>query len=404
MKLAAPLDFNLNEARNLVWQSLGTAPTSVEGRSYYDSVLHVVRYYNGTTWISMVDAVPVATYTANTIAAADTSGAPTARTIAIDSFVGRATGVNGGAIGSITAAQARTVLGSLDNFTPPASDLNLNSHKITGLATPASASDAANKGYVDATVQGLDVKASVRVASTANVSVSSAPSTIDGVTLASGDRVLLKDQTAPAENGIRVFTAAGASLDRAADAATSAMVTTGMFTFVAEGTANADKGWVLTTNDAITLGTTALAFTQFSGSGTVVGTTNRISVTGNQVDVDTAYAGQTSIVTLGTITTGVWNGTAIPVLYGGTGATTAAGAKTNLLFLTRYTTTIGDGSSSSFTVTHNLNSLAVTVEIYEVATGLTVYADVTRTTVNALTVGGFTTVPTSAQYAVVVIG
>uniref|UniRef100_UPI003F4943F7 hypothetical protein n=1 Tax=Streptosporangium sp. CA-235898 TaxID=3240073 RepID=UPI003F4943F7 len=119
------------------------------------------------------------------------------------------------------------------------------------------------KTLVAAATSNLDYKGSVRVASTANVSVSTAPSTIDGVTLASGNRVLLKNQTAAAENGLYVFSAAGAALTRAADADAGTEVTPGLWVTVEEGTANADTAWWLTTDGTITVGTTALTFTEF---------------------------------------------------------------------------------------------------------------------------------------------
>ncbi|MER5322321.1 hypothetical protein [Streptosporangium roseum] len=119
------------------------------------------------------------------------------------------------------------------------------------------------KTLVNSAVSNLDYKGSVRVASTANVSVSSAPATIDGVTLAAGNRILLKNQTAAAENGLYAFASAGAALTRAADADTGTEVTPGLWVTVEEGTANADSAWWLTTDGAITVGTTALTFTEF---------------------------------------------------------------------------------------------------------------------------------------------
>ena len=141
---------------------------------------------------------------------------------------------------------------------------------MTGMLTLAGAPTAdlhaATKAYVDSVVQGLDVKESVRVATTANVDLASVAS-VDGVTLAEGDRVLVKDQTNAAENGIYVKGAAG--LTRAADCV-QGKVSSGMFTFVEEGTVNANNGFALTTDGAITVGTTALTFSQFSGAGQII--------------------------------------------------------------------------------------------------------------------------------------
>lgn len=174
----------------------------------------------------------------------------------------------------------------------------------------------------------LDVKGSVRVASTVNISITSAlinGSVIDGVTVVTGDRVLLKNQTIGSENGIYDVVVTGIAL-RSIDANTNVKVTSGMYTFVSEGMSNASNGYVLTTPSTIILGTTVLTFTQFSGAGQitagtgltkngntidVVGTTNRIIVNTDNIDIASSYVGQTSITSLGTITIGVWNGTAI---------------------------------------------------------------------------------------------
>jgi len=225
----------------------------------------------------------------------------------------------------------------LDQFAAPTGSVGFNSQKITGLADPTAAQDAATKAYVDATKQGLDVKDSVRAATTANITLSGTQ-TIDGVSLIAGDRVLVKDQSTGSANGI--YNVAEGAWTRSIDANISAEVTGGLFVFVKEGTTNADNGYVLTTNDPITLDTTALSFTQFSGAGQITGgdgltktgntlnvggTANRISVTADAVDIASTYVGQSSITTLGTISTGTWNGSTIAVAYGGTGATTLTG-------------------------------------------------------------------------------
>lgn len=230
----------------------------------------------------------------------------------------------------------------LDQMAAPTAAVAFNSQRITGLADPVSSQDAATKAYVDATAIGLDFKQSVRAATTANITLSGTQ-TIDGVTLIAGDRVLVKDQTTASANGL--YNVAAGAWARTAGSDTSAEVTSGLFCFVEEGTVNADSGWVLATNNPITLGTTNLQFVQFSGAGQitagagltktgntldVVGTANRITVAADSIDIASTYVGQASITTLGTISTGVWQGTAVAVLYGGTGATTAAGARTNL--------------------------------------------------------------------------
>jgi hypothetical protein len=159
---------------------------------------------------------------------------------------------------------------------------------LTLSGAPSSDLQAATKGYVDATATGLDVKASCRVASTANIVLATGTAlTIDGVVTVAGDRVLVKDQSTASQNGIYVV-AAGA-WSRSTDADTSAEVTAGMFTFVSEGTANADSGWVLTTNDAIVLGTTDLTFAQFSGAGQITAG-DGLTKSGNTLNVVTANA------------------------------------------------------------------------------------------------------------------
>ncbi len=150
-------------------------------------------------------------------------------------------------------------------------NISASSARIIDVADPVSANDAANKSYVDSVKQALDIKDSVRVASTGNLAIASDlqnGDSVDGVNLNTGDRVLLKNQTDASENGIYVAVASGAA-SRATDANVSADVTAGMFVFVREGTANKANGFVLTTNDTINLGTTDLTFTQFSGAGTV---------------------------------------------------------------------------------------------------------------------------------------
>ena len=158
------------------------------------------------------------------------------------------------------------VLGRLDQISAPTAPVSLNNQRITNLADPTASTDAATKSYIDALLQGFAWKDDVRAASTANVVIASGlvnATVLDGVTVATGDRVLLKNQTTASENGIYIVAASGAA-SRSADADSSGDVQA-MTTFVNEGTANGDTAWTLTTNAPITLGTTALAFAKVFG-------------------------------------------------------------------------------------------------------------------------------------------
>ena len=126
------------------------------------------------------------------------------------------------------------------------------------------------KEYVDAVKVGLDFKDSVRVATTANLTIGGPGAAIDGVSLSSGDRVLVKNQSTASQNGIYLWNGAASAMTRATDADSDVEVTAGMFVFVEEGTVNADNGFVLTTDGSITVGSTSLTFTQFSGAGQIV--------------------------------------------------------------------------------------------------------------------------------------
>lgn len=207
----------------------------------------------------------------------------------------------------------------LDQMSVPTAAVSLNSQKITNVADPTAAQDAATKSYVDGVAQGLDIKHSVVAATTANITLS-APQTIDGVAVVAGDRVLVKDQTTANQNGIYVVNAAAWTRSADTDAWTELVSS---FVFVEKGTANSDSGWVCTVDSGGTLGTTAIVWSQFSGAGQitpgngltkngntldVVGTTNRITVNADSIDIASTYAGQTSITTLGTVTTGTIDG------------------------------------------------------------------------------------------------
>jgi hypothetical protein len=202
-----------------------------------------------------------------------------------------------GANASITIAPTGT--GSLD----------MSSKKITSLADPSADSDAATKGYVDSVAEGLDVKGSVRatttgalpsntynngssgVGATLTGSANGALAAQDGVTLTTNDRLLVKNESTAANNGIYVVTTVGDGsnpyvLTRSEDMDGSpSSEIPGAFAFVEEGTVNADSGWVCTTNAPVTMGTTAINFQQFSGAGSIVAG-DGLTKTGNELSVN----------------------------------------------------------------------------------------------------------------------
>lgn len=324
-KFLTAIDLAKNEIQNAVAQVLAADPsTPVPGQFYYNSTSGRVLFRNASAFLD---------YTAR----ANHTGTQTAATI------------------SDFDTQVRT--NRVDQLAAPTVAVSLNNQRITNLATPTADTDAATKGYVDAAVNGTDWKQSVRAATTANITLSGLQ-TIDGVTLAANDSVLVKDQTTGSQNGI--YLAQSGAWTRRTDADASAEVTAGLSVMVTEGTLYADSQWRLTTNDTITIGTTSLTFAQIgAGSSYVEGT--GIDITGNTISIDTAVV------------------------------------------VRKFAQTIGTGAATSIAVTHGLNTQDVMVEVYEVATGATVECDVTRTSTSQVTLA-FTTAPATNSLRVVVQG
>ncbi len=173
----------------------------------------------------------------------------------------------------------------LDQMAAPTGSVSLNSQTITNLSDPVNTQDAATRGFVEATAQGLDVKDSCVAATTGNITISTALNngdTLDGVTLSTNDRVLVKDQNTSSENGIYVV---GSSPARADDLAAGSDAA-GMFTFVEQGTVNADNGFVCTSNKgSAVVGTNNLTYAQFSGAGQITAG-DGLDKSGNTLSVD----------------------------------------------------------------------------------------------------------------------
>jgi hypothetical protein len=216
----------------------------------------------------------------------------------------------------------------LNEFTAPDGAVSLNSQKITNLATPTADADAASKSYVDGVAQGLDVKDSVKVATTANITLSGTQ-TIDGVAVSADERVLVKDQSTASQNGLYLCKAS--TWERTTDLA-AGVDAAGMFTFVEQGSTNADIGFVCTSDKgSAVVGTNNLAFSTFSSSGNVTAG-DGLDKSGNQLSVDLKANGGIVIestemaVDLGASSI---TGT-LAVSDGGTGATSASAARTAL--------------------------------------------------------------------------
>jgi len=254
--------------------------------------------------------------------------------------------------------------------------LDLANQQIKNLADGSAATDAVTLQQLQAYVRGLDWKASARAASTANVTVASPGTSLDGVTLAANDRVLLKNQTTGSENGIYVWTAGASPLTRATDATTGTL-SAGAAVLVTEGTVNKDTAWVLTTDDPITVGSTTLTWAQFGGGSSPYTAGNGIDITANVISVKAVAGGGISVVAGG-----------IQLDYTKTTA--------------KYAVSIGDGASTSITVTHGLNTLdIISCTIKDLSNGEIVEMKKTVATVNTITLV-FPVAPTTNQYRVTV--
>ena len=322
-KILVHYDFSQNEIQNAKIQNLAADPsTPVAGQVWYNTTSGKLIYRGATANIDPTARV-------------NHTGTQTTSTI------------------SDFSASVQAI--RLDQHAAPTAAVAMNNQRLTGLAEPTAAQDAATKNYVDAAVNGTDWKQSVRAATTANITLSGLQ-TVDGISIAAGERVLVKNQTNGAENGL--YNAASGAWTRTTDADASVEVTAGLSVMVEEGTTQADSQWRLTTDGAITLGTTALTFAQI-GAGTTYTQGTGITITGNAVAIDTGVV------------------------------------------VRKFAATVG--GTTSIAVTHGLNTTDVQVQAYLLATGELVECDIVRTNANTVTLG-FAVAPAASSIRVSVQG
>jgi hypothetical protein len=329
--------------------SVGNATTVVTNANLTGDVTSVG---NATTLATVATAGITGSSTAIPVVTINAKGLTTSITTA--AVIAPAGTLTGSTLASGVTGSSLTSLGTIANLSVTAGTI---------ATTPSAATDIANKDYVDTVAQGLDPKASCVAATTINITLS-APQTIDGIALTAGDRCLVKNQTAQADNGIYVV--AAGSWTRSSDMNAWAEVS-GAFTFIEQGTTQADTGWVCTSNVGGTLGTTAITFVQFAGVGSYTAGTG-LTLTGTQFSLTTPVTvalGGTNSTSAGI---GSFNNITGYTASGATGTTS-----TNLVFSTSPTlVTPILGTPQSATLT-NATGLPISTGVSGLGTGVATF-------------------------------
>jgi hypothetical protein len=342
-KFLTQIDFSKLEAYNFRLQNLATDPSApAVGQLYFKTADNTPRLYNGTSFINLLDR-------------ANHSGTQVAATI------------------SDLASTVKAY--KLNEFAAPTANIPMAGFTLTGLAAPTAAGQAAEYswvlGQIQAAAAGIDNKASVVAVATANIAALTGLPTVDGVTLTAGQRLLLVGQTTASQNG--VYAVAAGAWTRDVDT-----ITPQAFWFVEQGTVNAGTQWKVSTSGAITVGSTAIAISQFGASNTY-SAGNGIQLAGNVFSI---------------------------LLQASSGlVSTGAGLAIDTSVVARkFSATFGDGSATNIAITHNLGTRDVVVQVYDAASFDTIECDVVRTNTTQVTLGFPAGAPAANSLRVVVTG
>jgi hypothetical protein len=399
-----PINLNQLELQNAQIQNLATAPSSpVLGQIYFDTIVNAIMVWNGASWANL-DAtklsasIPNSALITNPLARANHTGTQTSSSISdlssvvhaytLDSFAAPVANIslNSNKITNLAtptisgdAAEYSWVLSRpVSSFATATANIAMGGFKLTGLGTPSTSGDSAEYSWVISQIQsaaaGISSKNPVRLVTTSNVSLSGLAA-IDDVTPIAGDRILVTGQTTTTTNG--VYNAASGLWTRTTiDGPAPGEIEAGALWLVTEGTVNAGSQWRVNTTGTITIGSTSISIVQF-GATSVYSAGDGISLTGSTFSVNPSSG--------------------ILVGPGGVYVDTS-------IVATKYSTTIGDGSSTSYVVTHSLGTRDVLIQVKQTGSPYgVVECDMSATTTNTSTIV-FASAPSSNAYRVTIIG